>query len=333
MEERISSTHVQPVKPRSEAHNARKIELEHVHHELTNLNDNWECEGHIPNAELLQKIKDDYMAFHGKKLPANATPIREAVVVLEKGRTMEQLLQGARECEKQFGLMVRSISIHRDEGHSPINQDGTFGEFIPNEHAHITFLWYDFETHKTCKLGREDTSKMQDIFAQATDMERGIKGGRKGLKALEYKIREKMKELEELEAIIEARNSELCYVQAERDAKEKALEDIVAFSRFFENMSVTLLDMKRAGCDEDTIWEVYRRGQAKFRRKEGTCEVCIARVDNKEVQAVFRSPVIGGAWRRIGDFLKLVSEAVSSREADPRDSWDRDDETRKGMGL
>jgi hypothetical protein len=90
--------------------------------------------------------------------------------------------------------------MHMDEGHF---QEGPTpmqnGPWVGNYHAHITWCWYNWQTHTTYKLNREDTARMQDIFAEALTMERGIPGTKKGLAAIQYKVQKKQEQLAALE--------------------------------------------------------------------------------------------------------------------------------------
>lgn len=195
-----TSVHIKPVHAGALEHNERTRKLDHVREDLSKFNENWHASGYSSNDELLAEIKGDYLAAHGKKLHAKATPIREGVVVIEVDTTMAQLLAAARRCEEEFGIQVKAVSIHRDEGH---NEEGpnpmTPGPWIGNYHAHLTWCWYNWQTHTTCKLNRDDTAAMQTIFAQELAMERGIPSTKKGLSAIQFKVKKKQEQLAALE--------------------------------------------------------------------------------------------------------------------------------------
>lgn len=195
-----TSVHIKPVHAGALEHNERTRKLDHVRDDLSKFNENWHASGYSGNEELLAEIKGDYLAAHGKKLHAKATPIREGVVVIEVDTTMAQLLAAARRCEEEFGIQVKAVSIHRDEGH---NEEGpnpmTPGPWIGNYHAHLTWCWYDWHTHTTCKLNRDDTAAMQTIFAQELGMERGLPSTKKGLSAIQFKVQKKQEQLAALE--------------------------------------------------------------------------------------------------------------------------------------
>lgn len=195
-----TSVHIKAAKSGALEHNERTRKMDHVRADLTPNNQNWHASDYSGNADLLAEIKADYKDAHDKKLHAKATPVREGVVVIQKDTTMEQLLAAARSCEEEFGIQVKAISMHMDEGHykegpTPMQN----GPWVGNYHAHVTWCWYNWQTHTTCKLDREDTARMQDIFAQALAMERGISSTKKGLSAIQYKVKKKQEQLAALE--------------------------------------------------------------------------------------------------------------------------------------
>ena len=195
-----TSVHIKAAKSGALEHNERTRKLDHVRADLTPDNQNWHASGYSGNADLLAEIKADYQEAHGKKLHAKATPVREGVVVIQKDTTMAQLLAAASRCEQEFGIQVQAISMHMDEGHyqegpTPLQN----GPWVGNYHAHVTWCWYNWQTHTTCKLDREDTARMQDIFAEALAMERGLSSTKKGLSAIQFKVQKKQEQLAALE--------------------------------------------------------------------------------------------------------------------------------------
>ena len=89
-----------------------------------------------------------------------ATPIREGVIVIESGTSMDQLRDFATRCEEQFGIKTFQIHMHKDEGH--MNSK----EWKPNLHAHIVFDWTQ-NNGKSIKLNRQDMAKMQTMLAES----------------------------------------------------------------------------------------------------------------------------------------------------------------------
>ena len=195
-----TSVHVKAAKSGALEHNERLKKLDHVRDDLTPNNQNWHADGYSGNADLMAEIKADYQEAHGKKLHAKATPVREGVVVIQKDTTMAQLHTAALRCYQEFGIKIVAISMHMDEGHY---EDGPTplqnGPWVGNYHAHLTWCWYDWHTHTTCKLNRDDMAAMQTIFAQELRMGRGTPGTKKALDAIQFKVQKKQEQLAALE--------------------------------------------------------------------------------------------------------------------------------------
>ena len=217
-----TSVHIRPVHAGSEEHNERKKKLDHVREDLSKFNENWTATGYTGNADLLAEIKEDYKAEHGKKLHAKATPIREGVVVIQEDTTMAQLLAACSRCEEEFGIRLQAVSIHRDEGHfeegaTPLED----GPWVGNFHAHLTWCWYDWRTHTTCKLNRDDTAAMQTIFAQELGMDRGTPSTKKGLDAITFKVQKKQEQLAALEQQGKLATAQAAKLQADISALQE----------------------------------------------------------------------------------------------------------------
>jgi len=228
-----TSVHIKAAKSGALEHNERTRKLNHVRADLTPNNQNWHASGYSGNADLLAEIKADYQDAHGKKLHAKATPVREGVVVIQKDTTMAQLLTAARRCEQEFGIQVQAISMHMDEGHyqegpTPLQN----GPWVGNYHAHVTWCWYNWQTHTTCKLDREDTARMQTIFAEALAMERGLASTKKGLSAIQFKVQKKQEQLAALEQQGKLASARATKLQAEiatlQEKEAAALEKVQA---------------------------------------------------------------------------------------------------------
>jgi hypothetical protein len=168
---RKSSIHI---KPRSiikaVLHNARVFDLDYA------IRDKSENEDKILKSKeylklLLSNIKLDYQkhSYRGRKLPKNATPIREGVVNLEAHHTMKDLKDMSNKIAKEMGVEILSLSIHKDEGH--INSEG---EEEINYHAHILFNYYNFDTHKIVHHQSNLMSQIQTMVAEELGMERGV---------------------------------------------------------------------------------------------------------------------------------------------------------------
>ena len=215
----------------AEVHNERLKELDYIRKDLSHLNETWKAPGFVSIKESKKEVADRYMAAHGKKLPKNATPIQETVVVIQADTTMEQLQNLARMTEEIWGYRPLAIYMHKDEGHEKAMKHG---KYIPNLHAHMIFdtansrgetlkplseskrraqrtKWEKKEAEKAAKEGREprpfrepDSWKkppfdyMQNLAAEALGMERGIPSSKKHLDAITFKIQAQGKQLEEL---------------------------------------------------------------------------------------------------------------------------------------
>lgn len=176
-----TSIHIRPVKGGSEAHNFRTKKLGYVREDLSPNNEHWSID---TISERRADIEQRYLSSVGQKMQAKATPIREGVVVIQEGTTMQQLQEFCTRCQEEFGIQAIQIHIHRDEGHylNPAHMEG----WKPNLHAHIIFDFTN-ESGKNCRLGRKDMVRMQDILAESLKMQRGISSDTQHLTAQQYK--------------------------------------------------------------------------------------------------------------------------------------------------
>ena len=190
-----ASIHFEPVKGGSEEHNKRLKFLDYVHPERTHLNEYWEND---TQANRLADITQNFLQHHPKrkKLHAKATPIREAVVNIEEGTTMEDLKKLAKRLHDRFGIEIFQIAIHRDEGYFNSDNDKL------NLHAHLVADWTNHEIGESLKLSRQDMAEMQTINAECLNMQRGVSSDKKHLTAMQYK---EQKAREEAEKAIKAK--------------------------------------------------------------------------------------------------------------------------------
>ena len=186
-----TSIHIKPCKiTSSELHNKREKELDYVISSLSKNNEWWELEkgksltSYVEETRLLVKTKT------GRKMQAKAVPLHEAVVVIDKNTTMEDLKRIAERFKQKFGIQCVQIAIHRDEGKDAQHL---------NLHAHLVFDWYDHNTGKSIRTSKSDTSEMQTICAEELRMERGIPSDKKHLDSQRFKAQIREKELSELE--------------------------------------------------------------------------------------------------------------------------------------
>lgn len=107
-----TSVNFQSVKAGSEQHNKREKELDYVHKELSHNNEYWEsCTQEQRMKELKKLVKEK----SGRKMQKNASPIWEAVVVIDEHTTMAKLHTLAEELHQKFGMNCFQIAIHKDE--------------------------------------------------------------------------------------------------------------------------------------------------------------------------------------------------------------------------
>ena len=147
------------------------------------------------------------------------SPIRESVVNIKEDTTLDNVLEYARMVETTWGIKAIQIFLHKDEGHYENSADNK--TWKPNYHAHIIWDWMDWETGKSFKLNADDMSMMQDMVAEALDMERGRKKSETGLEHLErndFIIQKQEKEKKRLE-------EEKRRIQSEKDMAEKKTQE------------------------------------------------------------------------------------------------------------
>ena len=231
----ITSVHIQACKTASsEIHNLREKDLSYVRDELSHLNESVIYERITP---ALSRIEDTYTKATGQKMQPSASPLKEAVLVIREDTTMEGVKHFGELCQKEFGITPIQYHIHKDEGH----YDSITNEWKPNLHAHIVFDFTCYEHRmvektaksngktiknesgnpekkmvdnygKSIKLSKSDMSRMQDLAAIATGMERGVASNKIHLDAQRYKaqaIAEDIKELQLLHTEVKEENQRL----------------------------------------------------------------------------------------------------------------------------
>lgn len=114
--------------------------LDYVHHERSSMNDYWQSDS---QEARLAFVTANAKAKTGRKMQAKATPIREAVVVIEDTTTMDDLRKLAKRFNDRFGIDVFQIAIHKDEGYRK-GKDG----LKLNLHAHMVADWTDHQSGK-----------------------------------------------------------------------------------------------------------------------------------------------------------------------------------------
>lgn len=222
----MTSVHIKPCNiGQSEAHNQRtKAYLDHINAEklyirkdLIPENQSWtsELQGDMTLRQYYDAIGRMVKEKTGRAMQtkererinkktgkvtkiAGCTPLREGVVVCKADTTMEQLQHFADLCRQRFGITAIQIHLHRDEGHCLDPNDTS--TWKPNYHAHVIWDWMNHETGKSYKLNNEDISLMQDMAAEALEMERGVsklETGKQHLERNDYIVAKQRQELEE----------------------------------------------------------------------------------------------------------------------------------------
>lgn len=188
-----TSIHIEPCNiGSSERHNLRSKELDYIRPELSHLNESWTGQEIAP---CLENIKTMYKASTGQQMQKKATPIREGVVVIEPGTSMQHLQTFADKLHERWGIKTIQIHTHKDEGYTPEDKPG---EWKPNLHAHMIFDWTD-ETGKSLKLKKQDMAEMQTMLAECLGMDRGVSSDRKHLNSIQYKAMKEAERVMELE--------------------------------------------------------------------------------------------------------------------------------------
>lgn len=222
----MTSVHIKPCNiGQSEAHNQRtKAYLDHINAEKLYIrkdlmpdNQSWtsELQGDMTLQQYYDAIGRMVKEKTGRAMQtkerervnkktgkvtkiAGCTPLREGVVVCKPDTTLEQLKHFADLCRQRFGITAIQIHIHRDEGHCTDPNDAS--TWKPNYHAHIIWDWMNHETGKSCKLDNEDISLIQDMAAEALEMERGVskmETGKQHLERNDYIVAKQKRELED----------------------------------------------------------------------------------------------------------------------------------------
>jgi len=241
------------IKPRnimaSLIHNARIYNLSYA----IDTPDKNETKTYIPVPELrgfLNKIKADYQQHskYNKRLPSNATPIKEGILNINAHHTFEEIEKCAMETARMMGVDVLSISVHRDEGH--IDEDGNKNY---NLHAHILYNYYDFDTHKVTRHPDGLMRKVQDRVAEILGMERGqLKEitKRKHIPHGQYRAIAKAHD-EKTRLTVKALKEEIAELKQQMIAKNKELE-----GRAYSKEDYQILQEIKRSLNKNTLSEV-----------------------------------------------------------------------------
>ena len=266
----------------SERHNNREKDLDYVRKDLSNQN---EKEIIHSISSRMKYIRDLYLNTFGQKMQASAEPIQEIVLRISQDTTLEQVKRFGELCQQAYGLTPLQYYVHKDEGH----YDAMSGEWIPNLHAHIVVDVTCYE-HKmvraqkkshgkvvreengkpiyglkdafcnTIKFNRRDMSRMQDLAAEATGMQRGTPSTAVHLDAIQYKVKSAAEDL---------RKAERKKEQVEFEAYQREL-DIKAYEAQIEELSLSLSKKGQLTADafKDKITRLLGKSAVEKRNEE-----------------------------------------------------------------
>lgn len=326
---KFTSINFQPCKVESsEIHNTRAKELSYVFKDYSNENEHFyfpfkEKEIDFATGEKTREVfrevhylkqydarcRELYTEKTNQKVQEGTHFLKEAVVVIHEGTTMEELVQLAKKIEeasaievdvkkKVNGKMIKTgerqvmpgwkplqIHIHRDEG----NTDNPEGVFERNWHAHIVFDVQDKETGKSLKLAPRDMVKLQDITAEVLKMKRGERTGRVHIDSHEYKIKAQIEKIKQLET----QNKAILRRVKELEEQKQGLEEIV------ENLDVecTILAQENENLKNqininksqfDEIYEMnrqeYQEKAKKLTKEEANLKASIQELTSKNIE-------------------------------------------------
>lgn len=226
------SSNTQAAKANCLAHDRREGKVpSYVNPHLTNTNrvvfEDELVSGRKSIVPLVKKAEKEYTEKTGQKVQASFAAFRESVLHLRSGISDEQLLQFKTQAESLTGWKCVGIYLHQDEGHVHSKYIEGDEDFDINYHAHVLWDCQDHQTGKSIKCTRSHLSKMQDLLAEATGMERGNKAsetGRTHRSAQEQRIIAQQERIEQLELECKkAKEREEKAKEAEKKAREKEI--------------------------------------------------------------------------------------------------------------
>lgn len=220
------SSNTQPAKANCLAHNRREGHTpSYVNPHLTHLNrtvfEDAAVSGRKSIVPLAKRAKKDYTAKTGQNCQKSFTPFRESCLVVRAGTTDAQLMAFKEKAERLLGWRCLGIWMHLDEGHAKSRYIEGEDGFATNSHAHVLWDCINHATGKAVRPTRSAFSRMQDLLAESTGMERGNKAkdtGRTRRTASEQRIHSLEQRIAQLEQEAAAREQRIS--QASGKAKE-----------------------------------------------------------------------------------------------------------------
>ena len=186
-----------------------------------------------------------------KKMPKNSEPIREGVAVITDATSMAQMKSLADQIEQRWGIKTKAIYAHLDEGHEHLVTEKDHQQwkytacpegstiFLWNYHAHYIFDWTDHETGQCINLNRHDMSELQDMLANALNMERGKKSDKKWRDAHSFKAEQEAIRAREAAEFTERKKAESKQIQKAIEAGNDKLSKLqVAIDELLSATSV-----------------------------------------------------------------------------------------------
>lgn len=345
---KATSSHFKTALSGAEEHNERKKKLDYVRDDLSHLNKTWKADGFVSVEQARRDVAEKYKAAHGRKLPKNATPIQETVVVINSDTTMEQLQHLASRIEDIWGYRPLAIYAHLDEGH--VN----YKKWKPNLHAHLIFdttdsrgetlkpmsekmrrseqsKWEKKEAALAEKEGREprrffppDSWKkpafdyMQDLTAECLGMKRGTSSGKKHLDALQYKTKMEEERLNVVRNEVEQLNVSKARKEAavsSAKAVGEAIKGLVGQS--YKDKEIKALKASISGEPERTAAAVAtakaEERQQVLSEVKKAANLCVKDKNGKET-----ARDIGKAWRDRFDKVNELEGNLKSIRANMR---------------
>lgn len=113
-----SSIHIETSSAGALIHNERVFSPDYLITNNKNINE-YKSYTNLHISDLEKRAKEDYQkhSINNRKLPKNATLIKEAILNLNENHTLQDLEKVKDTLEKEYGYKISNISIHRDEGY------------------------------------------------------------------------------------------------------------------------------------------------------------------------------------------------------------------------
>ena len=318
-----ASVHVKPCNiAQSERHNRRDVEYIksldpkklYVRLDLSKNNSSYvapEMKGislqqHLESIRVMVKQKTgrsmqekdvEYTDKNGKvRVRKGCSPIRECVVVINEDTRLKALLRFTRMVETRWGIKALQVHLHRDEGHYEIPGDDS--TWKPNYHAHIIWDWMDHTTGKSIKLDADDMSAMQDMVAEALDMERGVKKSETGLDHLErndFILQKQEKEKKRLEA-------EKRKIQSERDiAKNQARQATEEKTKAEKKAQEAMNQARKAQQEKDEADKKAKAAKAELSSAESKVTEKQSEIDRLEQRVNNEQATLDGLQTEVAE--------------------------------